>query len=191
MNGYPDTQATQAALGNQFATETTASAGLPWRLLMFSIVFFGFFVFVYIGIKFGYEAYLTSQKNAVATNTANLAKEINADDQNQFVNFYSQVFNLKKVFANHAFTANIFKFLENNVAAGVYFTNVTYSDASGKVDISGVATSNATLVQQLAALDASPDVSEAVLTQMNYDEKGQAVFGVKIKFNDSFFKQSL
>ncbi len=190
MNGYPDTQASQAAVSNQFASETP-SAGLPWRLLMFSIVFFGFFIFVYIGIKFGYESYLTSQKNAVASSTATLAREINADDQNQFVNFYSQIFNLKKVFANHSFTSNIFKFLENNVAAGVYFTNATYSAASGKVDISGVATSNATLVQQLAAFDASPDVSEAILTQMNYDEKGQVTFGVKVTFGNSFFKQSL
>ena len=190
MNGYPDTQASQTAVSNQFASETP-SAGLPWRLLMFSIVFFGFFIFVYIGIKFGYESYLASQKNAVASSTATLAREINADDQNQFVNFYSQIFNLKKVFANHSFTSNIFKFLENNVAAGVYFTNATYSSASGKVDISGVATSNATLVQQLAAFDASPDVSEAILTQMNYDDKGQVTFGVKVTFGNSFFKQSL
>jgi len=190
MNGLPDTQAAQVGMGNQFATETPA-AGLPWRLMIFAIIFFAFSIFVYFGIRFGYESFLTARKDKLVKDTAALAKQISSDDQNQFVNFYSQIFNMKKVLANHEFSANIFNFFENKVAYGVYFTNAIYNAANLRLDIDGVALSNAALVQQLSVLDASPEVSEAVLTQMKYDEVGHVIFGIKLKFKDTFFGRSL
>ncbi|MEK7089553.1 MAG: hypothetical protein AAB920_01915 [Patescibacteria group bacterium] len=190
MNGLPDTQATQIGMGNQFATETPV-AGLPWRLMIFAILLFAFSIFVYFGIRFGYESYLMARKDKLATDTQSLAKQISSDDQNQFVNFYSQIFNMKKVLANHKFSANVFNFFENKAVSGVYFTNAIYNAQNLRLDIDGVALSNATLVQQLSVLDSSPEVSEAILTQMKYDEVGRVIFGIKLKFKDTFFGRSL
>lgn len=190
MNGLPDTQATQAGMGNQFATETPA-AGLPWRLMVFAILFFVFAIFVYVGLKFGYESYLTTRNDKLIADTKSLAKDISSDDQNQFVNFYSQVFNLKKVLSTHSFTANVFNFFENKVASDVYFTDAIYNGANSRLDVDGVALSNNALVQQLSVFDTAPEISEAVLTQMKYDPAGRVLFGIRLKFNNAFFAQSL
>ncbi|MCX6788682.1 MAG: hypothetical protein NTZ36_02240 [Candidatus Jorgensenbacteria bacterium] len=189
MNGFPDTQVSQAGMGNQFSKEAT-TAGLPWKLMTFAIVFFIFAIFVYAGLRYGYEGYLNKRDVTAQTETNLLAKKIIPKEQNDFINFYSQVKNMNRVLAAHSYSTNVFKFLETKTVKDVYYKSAKYSKENFRVDLEGYAVSTAALVQQLAAFDgATADISESVLTQMGYDEAGRLTFGIRIKFKSDSMAQ--
>lgn len=177
----------QTALADQFVVEAP-NAGLPWRLMVFSIVLFVFSLFIFFGIKFGYATYLDSRKKNLETQTQALNKKINPDDQTKYVNFYSQTLNLKKVFDRHIFSANVFSFLEKKTAVNVYYTNATFSSEEGTVKIQGIAANSEALIQQLSVFDAASELKSAVLTQMNFAEGGRVNFEVEFVFRDKFFE---
>lgn len=173
------------ALGDQFVVETPSS-GLPWRLMIFAIFLFFFSVFVYVGIKFGYTSYLDSRVESLKTETATLAKQISKNDQDQFINFYSQISNIKRIFSSHRFTSNTFLFLEKNTSDSVYYTAASYT-GDNEMSIKGIALSNEALVQQLSVFDSAQELKEAVLTQMNFTDNGKMSFEINLVFNDEFF----
>ncbi|RJQ30052.1 hypothetical protein C4565_01270 [Candidatus Parcubacteria bacterium] len=177
----------QTALADQFVVDAP-SVGLPWRLMVFSIVLFVFSLFIFVGIKFGYASYLTTRQEALTADTVALAKKINPDDQLKYVNFYSQTINLKKVLDRHSFSGNIFKFLQEKTATNVYYTNATYTAEGAKVVVQGVAATSEALVQQLSVFDAAPELKTAVLTQMRFTETGTVSFEVEFVFNENFFE---
>lgn len=177
----------QTALADQFVVDTP-SVGLPWRLMVFSIILFVFSLFIFIGIKFGYASYLTTRQEDLKAQTTALAKKINPDDQVKYVNFYSQTINLKKVLDKHYFSGNIFKFLQEKTATNVYYTNATYSADDLRVVVQGVAATSEALVQQLSVFDNAPELRSAVLTQMRFTESGKVSFEVEFVFNENFFE---
>ncbi len=177
----------QTALADQFVVDAP-NAGLPWRLMVFSIVLFVFSLFIFAGIKFGYTSYLNTRQNNLKTETQALAKKINPDDQIKYVNVYSQTLNLKKVLDRHIFSANLFNFLQNKTAINVYYTNATFSAEEGHVTVRGIAATSEALVQQLSVFDAAGELKSAVLTQMRFVEGGKVSFEVEFVFRDNFFQ---
>ena len=176
----------QTALADQFVVDTP-SVGLPWKLMVFSIVLFVFSLFIFAGVKFGYASYLNKRQETLKTEITALAKKINPDDQTKYVNFYSQTLNLKKVLDRHQFSGNLFKFLEEKTATNVYYTNASYTADGGSLKIQGVAATSEALVQQLSVFDSAPELKSAVLTQMRFKEANKVSFEIEFVFRDNFF----
>jgi len=177
----------QTVLADQFVVDAP-SVGLPWKLMVFSIILFIFSLFIFAGIKFGYASYLSQQQDKLKADTVALAKKINPDDQAKYVNFYSQTLNLRKVLDRHQFSGNLFKFLEEKTATNVYYTNASYTGEGGKVTLQGVAATSEALVQQLSVFDSSPELKSAVLSQMRFTEAGMVSFSIDFEFRDNFFE---
>lgn len=178
---------TQARLEEEFVTEVIP-VGLPWRLLIFSVIIFGFAVSIYFGLRFGYGTYLSSKARELDKKIEALGAQVKQEDQQNFINFYSQLINLKKVLDRHIFASNVFGFLERNTLAAVYYTEADFSADGKSLGLVGRADSAETLVQQLSVFDQSPDLEGVILEQMTFGEKGGTVFSIKLVFGESFFK---
>ena len=173
----------------QFVTETT-SVGWPWRLFVFSGFLFVLSFFVYFGLHFGYRSYLADQSDKADRNLDALAKEVSLDEQDRFVNFYSQLVNLKGVLEDHPFASNFFKFLERNTIDKVYFLDADANVAGKSLKLDGVADSFDSLSQQMAVFEKSSTVANVLLDSVGL-QGSQVSFKLSINFKDDFLSAPL
>ncbi len=184
----PDTSQQPKNLNEQFITEPVA-IGLPWRLLVFSIVLFALSLLIYFGMSIGYESYLNSKVSGLDKQLDQLSSSINQKDQQQFVGFYSQIVNLKTVLGQHIFSANIFPFLEKNTLPQVSYAEAKFSGASYGLELQGRAFSLQTLAQQLAQFEKAPELQAAVLKSTNFNQSGTIDFVISLTFQSSFLSK--
>ena len=175
------------SLSEQFLNEQIP-LGLPWRLLIFSLTIFAFSVFIYIGLKFGYEPYLDKTATNLDKKIDALTKQVSSEDQNHFISFYSQLVNLQKVLNRHNFSSNIFNFLERNTVSTVFYEEASFTDENKTLILRGQADSNETLVNQLATFQNAPELEKVVLNQMNLAD-GAVAFQINLIFKEDFLKQ--
>lgn len=160
--------------------------GLPWRLLVFSVFIFGFSVFVFLGVKFGYGTYLEGQSKRIDNETESLASTISDKEQEGLVSFYSQLVNIEKVLNRHNFSSNVFSFLERATIPEVYYGSGSFSGGDFSISLQGKAQSFENLIGQLAVFDNSPEVQETVLERMGF-EGGGTSFGLRLKLKPGYF----
>lgn len=172
----------------QFITEPI-SVGLPWRLLVFSIVLFGLSIFIYIGLSIGYESYLDSKSEALDKQLTQLSNSVSEQDQQQFIVFYSQLTNLKKVIGDHAFSGNVFSFLEANTLPQVFYTESEYNSVAAQIALSGEASSLQMLAAQLAQFNKAPGVTKTSLSSLSFSPRGTVSFSLDVTFESDFFSK--
>lgn len=178
----------QPRIREQFISEAIP-VGFPWRLFIFSFTLFLFTLFVFFGLKFGYTVYIDKRAENLDEKIADLAAQVSQEDQQNFIAFYSQLVNLEKVLGRHGFTANIFRFLEENTLSNVYYKSAEFSSLEKSLKLSGVAASNKAVVDQLALFDKRIEVDGVNLNQMNTDSSGDVNFGITISFKGDFFQK--
>ena len=172
-------------ISEQFINEQIP-VGLPWRLLIFSAFLLGFSIFIYFGLRLGYESYLDTQAKGLDKKFAQLASQVSQQDQKHFINFYSQLVNLKKVLENHQFSSNVFGFLEKNTIPTVFYYEADFIVEENILKLKGQADSAETLAQQLNVFDKTEELESAVLDQMTF-ERGPVGFNLTLTFNKEFF----
>ncbi len=184
----PDTK--PSGTQEQFVTEPI-SVGFPWRLLVFSVVLFGLSIFIYVGLNVGYESYLDSKSTSLDQKLAQLSNSVSEQDQQQFIVFYSQLANLKKVLAEHAFGGNVFPFLETNTLPQVSYTDAEYNHTASQVTLTGEASSLQMLAAQLAQFNKASGVQRTTLSSLNFSPRGTVSFSIEIVFAPDFFSKPL
>lgn len=172
----------------ELATENVA-VGWPWRLLLFGFFIFFLSLFVYFGLRFGYQNYLQGQIEYFDSELAKLTSRVSAEDQERFVTFYSQLFNLQRVLEDHPASANIFRFLEKNTVPAVYFSDALFRKAEGSVALKGISNNFENLSGQLAILEQAPEVAKILLNNVSLQREGVS-FSVTIVFQSQFFNQA-
>lgn len=173
----------------QFAA-AQAPIGLPWRITVFAVVLFAFSLFTYVGLRFGYRAYLTTQEQNLDAELQTLAQQVSTNEQEQFVVLYSQIVNLKSVLDKHTFTANIFPFLERNTVDGINFSSAEFSAKTMMVKLNGATPVFETLAGQMAVLENTPEALSVSLEKVNISS-GNVTFTIGITFKpDTFVRQT-
>ncbi len=185
----PSQQNQSVNLGADFITETS-SAGLPWRLMIFSLILFVFALLGYLGLKFGYESYVNAQIQEIDKKSEALNTAVSDGEQKEFLTFYSQMFNLKQVLNGRNYSYNLFKFLENNTISRIYYDSADYSAAAAAAQLKGRADSMNSLVEQLSIFNKAPELQKTSLKSLSLDQ-GFVNFEVTIFFKPEFFNQPL
>ncbi len=182
----PPTISTEA-LNEEFLTESLP-VGWPWRLLVFSVVFFSLSLLSYFGLRIGYRSYLESESKRYDGELAKLSTTVSSDQREEFTSFYSQVFNLRSVLERHPFSSNAFRYVEKHTINAVYFTSAQVHVADAKLTLQGVATGFDAIAQQLSIFNKAPNVVRVSLSQVGL--QGDAVnFTVEITFTLDFFRR--
>ncbi|MDO8752134.1 MAG: hypothetical protein Q7J22_01085 [Candidatus Wolfebacteria bacterium] len=173
----------------QFAPASSfRSVGLPWRLLVFSGFLFGFAVFVFLGLKFGYGTYLDARTASAQNNLEKLAASVGSGELDRLVGFYSQLVNIENVLRGHSFSVNVFSFLESNTIPSVYWTSASFSGEGLGLELKGKGRAVSDVVDQLAVFDKEPHVNSVALKDMSFDGF-EVNFGVSLKLKKDFFEK--
>lgn len=164
------------------------AVGWPWRLLFFSFFIFILSFFVFFGLRYGYQNYLEGQVKFFDSELAKLSSKVSLDDQERFINFYSQLFNLQRILEDHPYSSNLFRFLEKNTVSSVYFSDALFKRNENTTTLKGMSDNFENLSGQLALLEKSPELAKMILNNVSLQKDGVS-FSVSLTFKPEFFKQ--
>lgn len=164
-----------------------AAIGLPWRLFLFSLLVVIAVVVIYAGLDFGYKIYLNNQIKVRDQKINELTQAISQEEQNQFINFYSQLANLQILLDKHLLISKIFPFLEKNTNQQVYYNRVDLRASQRRLDLEGAAASYEIFAQQLEALNRAPEVEQLVVND-SQASGGRVTFRLFIILKTDTFK---
>ncbi len=164
-------------------TETTndrflkdhVSVGWPWRMFILFALLFVFSIIAYFGLIFGYKPYVESQIQKTEGELKSLSAQISSNEQSNFVEFYSQISNLKVLLDKHVLSSKLFPLIEEATDQKVVYTATNFIIPDKTLKIQGYASSYQVLAEQLALYENSPWVERVILDD-------SSVSGATVKF---------
>jgi hypothetical protein len=108
---------------------------------------------------------LQSQLTSVKSQVDTLGNSISPSDQSQLIDFYSQIANLQTLLQKHTFSSQFFSWLEQNTEANIYYRSLALTQGS-QIALSGGASSEADVNQQVAIFENSPEVSSVTVSNV-------------------------
>lgn len=161
----------QSAIEEQLKSGGQLSVGLPWRIFIFMLLIFGFSLFIYAGMDFGYRPYLESTINKLNKDISNLNQSIDEAQQKQIVGFYSQLINIQSLLKAHKpISSQIFDLIEKNTYQNVRYDGMVVSMADRSVKISGAAPDYETLIKEFSLFEQIPSIERVILENSNMSE---------------------
>ena len=139
------------------------NAGLPWRLFTFSLILFAASFVIYLGLNFGYKAFLNKSIDSLNSTLNSLSFQVAPTERDGFINFYSQLSNLQKLLASHVMSSKIFPLLEGYTDPRVAYSTVNISVIDRTLTLDGFAKDYSVLATQLATYQQSPEVESVTL----------------------------
>lgn len=161
---------------------------LPWRLLLFAAILLGTLFFVYLGMIFGYEPYLNSQIKNLDQKIAGLNQRVESDETKNLINLYSQLVNIQGLLRSHPLPSKLFQFLENNMDAGVYYSDLNLSLSDRNLKIAGAANDYGALARQLEIFRKSPSVKAVFLDESKTGEANKIIFTMKMIMDENILR---
>lgn len=158
-------------------------SGLPWRLLSFATIIFGFSLFIYLGIIFGYKPYLNSEIKNLNQKISILNQSIDEGQQKQIINFYSQLVNIRDILKNHKSIFFVFDLIEKNTYQSVSYSNFKMNVVDKEIRIDGTAPDYETLVKETALWNNAPEIEKIILENIALQESSSAKGKSEIKFS--------
>lgn len=173
-----------ANIAERFLESEKLAVGWPWRIFVFSLFIFLLALSVAAGLKYGFRSYLDLQQKELDKTIQESGGAINETQQENFINFYSQLINLKYLLNNHLETSNVFSFLEEKTNQGVYFESAIWTATERQLRLEGITKSYDNLAQQIIAFEQSSEIEKVVLENSQTAERGIR-FNVRIIANPS------
>jgi hypothetical protein len=155
----------------QLGREPETSQGWATGAVLFAGGVFLLVAVMYGGIKFAYEPYVNNQILQAKNKIANVDQSVSVNDEQQIVDFYSQIANLNTALTKHVYVSTFFGWLEKNTEANVYYQNLDLSSGD-RVGIKGIAKTEADVNQQIAIFEASPQVTSVVISNVSTAQGG-------------------
>lgn len=176
------------SINNQILSERERiPSGVPRRFLIFSIFFFGGVLLLYLGLSFGYAAFLKGQIEDSKRELTALGRQIPVEDQKELIQIYSQINNIEKLLSIHVIPSRTLSFLETTTAKQVVYLGADLSVPDRRLVVDGLAASYDELVKQLAAYEQAPEVERVNLETS--DVSGKVVrFKIHLTLKPEVFK---
>ena len=173
----------------KFSKENLSSIGWPWHLLITVLVVFGFVGILYLGLVFGYKPLLKSEIKSLDEQMEELKKTITAEEEKDFVNFYSQVINTQSLLGKHSIGSKVLPLLERTTNQRMFFKSISLTIPERKIVLEGVADSYETIASQLANYEATPEVERVGITAMQSSSTdGKVYFTASMLVAPSLFR---
>jgi len=178
---------------NNFSTLVTSQPSrpgvIPWKALIFSVVIFGLTIIIYAGVMLGYKAFLSSaieeKENRIAELERSALKE---ETEREFIQFYSQLINIRNLLESHIAITPAFAMLETNTKTDIGFSNMAINTRDRSINISGFARSYEALAAQVAIYKNMPGVQEVSLISAERADN-MVSFDIKIALESSLLRR--
>lgn len=156
-------------------------------ILLFSGSILFIVLFIYAGLRLGYEPYLNAQLSSVEGQVQKVGQSVSAADEARLITFYSQINNIQSLIQGHVFFSQFLTWLERTTEANVYYTSMFFTSGN-QITLTGVARTSADVAEQIAALEASPQVSSVALSDSALASSGTSWnFNVILTMRPSVF----
>jgi hypothetical protein len=147
--------------------EPVNTPGWSSRLLLSALGLFVVALVVFAGLNYGYVPALKSQKDSLDAKSEQFSQDILPADQANIVAFYSQLTNIKTALDNHVHVSSFFAWLEQHTLGTIYYTKLSLTVANRHVLMNGAARSVADITDQIAFLQAQPEVERLVVNSIS------------------------
>ena len=179
---------------NNFSTlvtnKTSRQGVIPWKALIFSAVIFGLSLMIYVGLAFGYKSFISSAIAEAEERIAELERDAPKEEtKKEFIQFYSQLTNIRSLLESHTAVTPFFAALEANTMADVGFSAMTINIKDRTVNMSGFARSYKILAGQVAVYEDMPGVERTSLTSVRRADDVVS-FELRIVLEPDLFKPS-
>jgi hypothetical protein len=171
----------------QLSHGSARTPGWSSGILLFSGSIFLIIVFIYAGLRFGYEPYLNSQLSSLEAQAQKVGQSVSPADEANLITFYSQIANLQLLIKNHVFFSQFLTWLGQNTEANVYYTSMIFS-SSNQIALAGVAKTSADVLEQIAIFEAAPNAAAVSLSNVTFSSSLNGwVFDVVLTMQPSVF----
>ena len=184
----PQYATTKSLLEEQLKHGGSAEGAWPWRLLLFMIIVFVSFIFLYLGIIWGYEPYLDSQAKQLDSQISVLNKQALSDEPKSLINLYSQLANVYSLLQSHPMPSKILAFLESNTDIGIYYTNLDFSTPDRNLKMAGVSRDYASLGRQLELFRRQSGVGAVFLDDSKTRDSRDVQFLIRLIIRPELFR---
>lgn len=174
-------------IAERFLESEKLVVGWPWRLFLVSLFILLLALAVNLGLKYGFGPYLNLRKKDLDKTIQASGSEISETQQENFINFYSQLVNLRYLLDNHLSSSAVFSFLERKTVREVYYEGAVLAASEKQLRLEGVAKSYENLAQQIIAFEQSPETEKAALESSQAAERGVR-FNVLLNFEPSLLR---
>ena len=138
-------------------------SGVPRKFLTFSFFLLLSMLLVYFGLSAGYRTFLNSEILKLEGDIDELRFQIDVEQQENLVKFFSQINNMQEILDDHVVISNMFPVLEANTHERVVYTNMNVVVVERKIIIEGIAESFDVLVSQLTIYENTSQIQRTVL----------------------------
>ena len=154
---------------NNFSTPTTKIKSrvdnVPWDTFIYSLVIFGAALMIYAGLRFIYKPFIAGAIKEIEARITSLDRSAPQPDmQEGFIQFYSQLTNIRNLLSNHIAITPLFNILEANTMENIGFSSMIINVAERTVNISGFAGSYESLAGQLAVYENIQGIDRVLLS---------------------------
>ncbi|MDP3953743.1 MAG: hypothetical protein Q8P99_02910 [bacterium] len=158
--------------------------GWPKRFLTFTFVVFVAVFFVYLGLAFGYQAFLRNSISNIEAELGGLSSQISIEQKENLRTLYSQVTNIRQLLREHTLTSQVFTLFEAVTSESVVYTNFSLATSEREVEIEGFAGSYEDLVSQLVLLEDTPQIEKLTLEDSAF-QNGLIAFRLRVTLADN------
>ena len=171
----------------QLSRGSQRTPGWSSGILLFSGSILFIIVFVYAGLKFGYEPYLNAQLSSLESQTQKIGQSVSPSDQDSLITFYSQISNIESLIKNHIFFSQFLTWLERSTEANVYYTGMVFTSGN-QITLTGIAKTSADVTEQVAVFQSAPEVSSVALSNITLSPStNNWAFSVVLTMQPSLF----
>jgi len=179
---------------NNFSTLVTSNTSrpgiIPWNALIFSVVIFGLTLMIYAGLAFGYKSFISSAIAGAEERIAELEQDAPKEEvEKEFIQFYSQLTNIRNLLKSHTAVTPFFAILEANTKEDVGFSDMMINLKERTVNMSGFARSYEILAGQVAVYEDMRGVERVSLTSARRTEDAVS-FELRMVLEPDLFKLS-
>ena len=152
----------------------TATQGAFKQFILLAAALLGLMIVLYVGINFGYKAYLNNSIATTKTKIDAFSAQISQTDQDRVANFYSQLQNLQQLLGSHTTASPVLSLLERTSTPNVYYTKLSVNSNVNEADVNGAARSLEDIAQQASVLESQ----SGVVDHVNFSNAGTVQGGV-------------
>ena len=174
---------------DQLGHDPLRTPGWAGQILMFSGTIFFISLVIYLGLDFGYKAYLNSSLKTLQDQLQTFSQQVPVEDQKKIISFYSQISNLKTVLANHVFSSQLFGWLEKNTQVNVSYDKFNLNTTNNQLSLSGTAKTMDDVNQQMVIFQSQENVSKIALGNIGFTG-GVWRFETTLSFQPGYFGRS-
>ena len=167
--------------------EPSHTQGVYSELLLISGALLGLTIVIYVGLAFGYRAYLNSSLTKVENEITEFSAGISQEDRAKIQGFYSQLVNLRTLLAGHTAASPVMALLERTIQPDVYYTKLTMNSNNNQAVLTGAAKSLEAIAAQATAFQGQVEVDRIDFNNAGAQATGPWQFTMTIYLKPAVF----